>query len=296
MSRMDEQRPRAVVICGPTASGKSRASDRTAADLTESGDRGEVPAIVVDSMQVYRELPVVTNQYRERAAELTGVVPVSEDWTVARHREAAESVIRKTPGPFVLDAGTGMYLNAIILEIDLAPKVPEKVRAEAERRAGEEGNPRREARKLELELTGAGERSSIWEGSLRYPTAVLYIRPRRDELDRNVAGRSRKIAREGAEEVREVLRRWRESGIEPNDSVKQSIGFREMAAYVNGEATLDWAEQRLNTRTRRLARRQMRWFDKLCEQLPAEAGVTVAESPDEEKAVSYMRGIIETWK
>lgn len=285
-----------MVVCGPTASGKSGVSDHIAAALTEAGSRGEVPGIVVDSMQVYRELPVVTNQYRERAAELTGVVPVSEDWTVARHREAAGSVIRRSQGPFVLDAGTGMYLNAILLKMDLAPKVPEMVRDEAERRVEGESNPRREARKLELELTGAGERGSIWEGSLRYPTAVLYIRPRRDELDRNIARRSRRIAQEGVDEVSGVLRRWREIGVEPNDSVKQSIGFKEMAAYVDGEATLEWAEQRISTRTRRLARRQMRWFDKLCEYLPEEAGATVTEGPGEEKALSYMSDIIEAWK
>ena len=99
-----------------------------------------------------------------------------------------------------------------------------------------------------------------------------------------------------SEEVSEVLRRSRELSINPNDSVEQSIGFREMAAYVRGEATLQWAEQKISSRTRRLARRQMRWFDKLRASLPEQARVEVCESPRSEKAESYMRGIIEAWK
>lgn len=282
-------------MCGPTASGKSGLVDRMAGGISEASNR-EIPAIVVDSMQVYRELPVVTNQSRDRPAELVGVAPVSEEWTVARHRAAAEEVIRDAEGPFVLDAGTGMYLNAIILDLDLAPRVPEEVRAEAERRAVAKANPRREARRIELEMSGAGGRGSIWEGGLRYPTSLLYIRPPKDDLDRNIAERSRRIVRDSADEVAWVLRRWRESGVEPNDSVKQSVGFREMAAYVGGEASLEWAEEKINTRTRRLARRQMRWFDKLCARLPESAETVVTESPEGEKAASYMRGIIGLWE
>lgn len=278
-----------MVVCGPTASGKSGVVDRLAGEI-------EAPSIVVDSMQVYRELPVVTNQHRVRPAELAGVASVAEEWTVARHKAAAEEVIQSAKGPFVLDAGTGMYLNAIILDVSLAPKVSEEIRAEAERRAGAEENLRREARRIELEMTGAGERNSIWEGELRYVTSLLYIRPPREELDRRIAERSEHIARHGADEVAEVLRRWRDLGLEPNDSVKRSVGFQEMAAYVNGEVSLEWAEEKISTRTRRLARRQMRWFDKLYKTLPEEAETVVAEDPKGKKVTSYMSGIIDTWE
>lgn len=295
--RESADNPRALVVCGPTASGKSGVVDGLTGGITEALGL-EVPSIVVDSMQVYRELPVVTNQYRERPARLTGIVPVSEEWTVARHRAAAESEIHSTDGPFVLDAGTGMYLNAILFGVELAPKVSEETRAEAVSRVAQEANPRRESRRVELELAGADERGSIWDGDLRYATSLLYIRPSRDELDRRIQQRSRRIVRDGTGEVAEVLRRWRDSGVEPNDSVKQSVGFKELALYVAGEASLEWVEEKINTRTRRLARRQMRWFDKLCDSLPESAGITVAERADgeeAEKAVSYMRGMIGLW-
>lgn len=247
-------------------------------------------------MQVYRELPVVTNQFRERPAELAGIVPVDEEWTVARHRDAARGIMDSTEGPVILDAGTGMYLNAIILDLEMAPKVSEEIRSEAESRAVTGGNPRREARRMELDISGAEERGSIWSGRLKYPTTFLYMRPERQDLDVKIAERSRRIARDGVAEVSEVLNRWRDLGVEPNESVKRSVGFREMAAYVRGEETIQWAEDRINVRTRRLARRQMRWFDKLCQSMPEGVDVLVTESPEEEKAISYMRGMIEPWK
>lgn len=243
-------------------------------------------------MQVYRELPVVTNQHRERSAELIGVVSVAEEWTVGRHKAAAEEVIRSTEGPFVLDAGTGMYLNALILDVPLAPRVSEEVRQEAKRRVGAEENPRREARRIELEMRGIDGRGSIWEGGLSYPTSVLYIRPPRQELDRRIAERSRRIVQDGADEVAEVLRSWQELGAEPNESVKQSVGFREMAACVRGEVSLEWAEEKIKTRTCRLARRQMRWFDKLCQSLPQEAETKVAEDPEGEKVTNYIKRLV----
>ena len=120
--------------------------------------------IAVDSMQVYQEIPVITNQARARPAELIGIVSVAEEWTVARHRGRAEETICSLPShvPFVLDAGTGMYLNALVLDVDIAPRVPPQLRAEAQRLALYAENPRREARRLELELAGERERGSIW--------------------------------------------------------------------------------------------------------------------------------------
>ena len=91
-------------------------------------------------MQVYRELPVITNQARRRPAELVGIVSVTEKWTVARHKAIAEEIIASETR-FVLDAGTGMYLNAILLDISLAPKVSIEIRRRAEEMAEGESNP-----------------------------------------------------------------------------------------------------------------------------------------------------------
>jgi tRNA dimethylallyltransferase len=245
---------------------------------------------VVDSMQVYREIPAITNQARTRPAELVGIVSVAEEWTVARHRERAEEIIDSLPVdvPFVLDAGTGMYLNALVLDLPLAPKVPRKVRTEAEKLATGAENPRREARRWELKLVEAPERGSIWARELRYDAAFVCLRPARENLDRNIQLRSAKIVREGAEEAK----RLKEFGPEPNPSVREAIGVKEMLLHASGDLSSGEAEKTITVRTRKLARRQTRWFDKLARSLPDTTPFLIAENAADTKIKHYMHVIM----
>jgi tRNA dimethylallyltransferase len=269
---------RALVMCGPTASGKSELSDALAEELTgEFGAR--VPTVVVDSMQVYREIPAITNQARRRPAELVGVVSVTEEWTVARHKEGAEEVMagaKKKNTPFVLDCGTGMYLNAIILDVPLAPKVEEQTRRTAQSITALEAppNPRRASRAKELELAGAPDRGSIWEGDLRFDTTMIYLRPSKATLDAAISKRSRRIVRDGLPEAAKLKEM---TGV--NASVMDAIGVRELVEHLKGKMTIEEAEDRVSTRTRQLARRQIRWFDKLALTLEGQAVIRVAQSP-----------------
>jgi tRNA dimethylallyltransferase len=262
----------AFVVCGPTASGKSEVSDELAERLTDVRGR-HVPTLAVDSMQVFRELPIITNQVRRRPAELVGIVSVSEEWSVAAHRARAEEIVAQKPA-FVLDAGTGMYLNAILLDFPLAPKVAPELRRRAEEASTGASNPRRAARVRELELSGADVRGSVWEGDLRYRTTIFYLRPERSELDAAIAERSGKIARDGLHEA-ELLRDMisRKEKISP--SVLESVGVRELLRQVSGEISLEQAEETMAARTRRLARRQIRWFDKLTRTLDGRAKIMV---------------------
>jgi tRNA dimethylallyltransferase len=257
-----------------------------------------VTTILVDSMQVYREIPRITNQARSRPAELAGVASVAEEWTVARHKMRAEATIGALPDnlPFVFDAGTGMYLNALVLYAPLAPKVPREVRVKAEKLAATARNPRREARRLELELSGASERGSIWDGRPRYDLAFVYLRPPRRELDRNILIRSSNIVRDGLEEASLLI----ESDLVPNPSVRGAIGVKEMLLYASGDLSAEQAKEAIATRTRRLARRQIRWFDKLSRTLKSHryanenlARVLVLENPDQNRVMHLMRDIME---
>ncbi len=267
------------MVCGPTAAGKSEVADALAEALTEELGVA-VPTVVVDSMQVYRGIEKISNQARRRPAELVGVVPLTDRWTVARHREATEAVVGSSDAPFVLDAGTGMYLNAILLGTPLAPPVPTEVRERAKREAAGHQNPRRAARERELAMAGAEDRGSIWEGGPIYRTGVLYLRPDRTSLDGRISLRSKKIAGEGLEEAA-ALKRMVEAGEDVNPSVLESVGVRELLDLLSGNLSRDEAEERLAARTRRLARKQLRWFDKLARTLEGRAGVTVAEGPAE---------------
>jgi tRNA dimethylallyltransferase len=263
-------------VCGPTASGKSELSDALAERLTgELGDR--VPTLVVDSMQVYREMPAITNQARRRPAELVGVVSVTEEWSVALHKERSEKIAEGTEAPFVLDAGTGMYLNAILLDVPLAPKVERETRTLAQSITVGAPNPRRASRAKELELAGASLRGSIWGGVLRYYTSIVYLRPGRERIDRAIARRSARIVRGGFEEAAR-LRDIARAGVDVNPSVAHSIGVRELLLHLEGELSLQEAEEQISTRTRKLARRQSRWFDKLARTLQGRADIQVVES------------------
>jgi tRNA dimethylallyltransferase len=241
-------------------------------------------------MQVYRELPIVTNQARRRPAELVGIVSVTEEWTVARHKAFAEEVIAKER-TFVLDAGTGMYLNAILLDFPLAPKVSAELRRQAEEAAEGEPNPRRAARARELELAGAASRSSIWEGDLRYDTAIVYLRPQRHAIDAAIEDRSRRISKNGLEEAVR-LREMAASGSRINPQVMDSVGVRELYGHLSGTLSLQQAQDLITTRTRRLARRQMRWFDKLARTLQGRASMTIVQSADDRLGLHNMHDIL----
>jgi tRNA dimethylallyltransferase len=241
-------------------------------------------------MQVYRQLPVITNQARRRPAELVGIVSVTEDWTVARHRTLAEEILAKE-AEFVLDAGTGMYLNAILLDISLAPKVSTELRRRAEEAAEGEANPRRAARARELELAGAPGRGSIWGGDLRYDTALVYLRPERPALDAAISERSRRIALSGLEEAAR-LREMAAAGTRISPQVMDSVGVRELCGHLAGTISRQQAQELIAIRTRRLARRQIRWFDKLARTLEGRARITVARSTDHRLNLHNMHDIL----
>lgn len=265
------------VVCGPTASGKSEVSDALAEKLSEARGR-RVPTLVVDSMQVYRELPVTTNQARGRPAELVGIVSVTEEWSVAAHKARAEEIIAREPA-FVLDAGTGMYLNAILLDFPLAPKVSSELRTRAEEASIGAPNPRRAARARELELAGADTTGSVWEGNPRYNTTIFYLRPERAGIDAAIGRRCRRIARDGLHEA-EVLRDMLARGEHISPSVRDSVGVRELLKHLSGEISLEQAEEYIAARTRRFARRQIRWFDKLAKTLDGRATIAVVQDPN----------------
>lgn len=247
--------------------------------------------MVVDSMQVYSGIREISNQARDRAAELVAVVPVTERWSVARHAEAAKEIIAGA-GPWaVLDAGTGMYLNAILLDVPMAPRVPDGLRREAERATVGERNPRRASREFELGLYGAPGRGSIWDGDLLYDTTLLYARPDRAVLDASISLRSRGISERGVDEAR-AIRSLQRDGLAVNPSVLEAVGVKEMLMVADGELAREAAAERIAARTRRLARRQIRWFDKLASTLEGRANVVVSPAPEDADILHVMHGIV----
>ena len=189
----------------------------------------------------------------------------------------------------MLDCGTGMYLNAIILDVPLAPRVDDQTRRNAQEITASALNPRRASRAKELELAGARNRGSIWDGDLRYDTSIIYLRPNRDKLDAAIARRSERIVCDGLEEVANL----REIS-SANASVMDSIGVRELVEHLEGELTIEEARDQISTRTRRLARRQIRWFDKLSYSLAGRIHVEIVECQADKDLLNYMHDRIGT--
>ena len=154
----------------------------------------------------------------------------------------------------------------------------------AQRLAEGAGNPRRAAREAELLLMGTPERGSIWSGRLRYEAAFVYLRPPRNVLDDNIARRTVSIVRGGLVEAQGLLAQ-EAAGSPPNPSVREAVGVKEMMLLAAGATTREEVRKRIYVRTRRLARRQMRWFDKLVRSL-GEDRFVVAETPAEARSVA----------
>jgi len=278
-------RPKAILIAGPTASGKSAAALALA-------QRFGGAVINADSMQVYRELAVLTarpsSAEMQRAPHrLYGTVPASEPYSVGRFGEDAARVLRdaKVDGYLpVLVGGTGLYFKALTEGLAAVPDVPPEIRAhwraQAER-IGTAGlyrelqardplmaarlrpsDPQRILRALEV-IDATSVSLAEWQGAdaaaLLHPDRLLriVIAPEREALYAAIDARFDRMIEQGAiEEVRALLA----LDLDPALPALRAHGVRELAAYLSGESGLDAAIEKSKTESRRYAKRQMTWL------------------------------------
>jgi tRNA dimethylallyltransferase len=275
---------RAVVFAGPTASGKSTAALAAAREF-----RGVV--INADSMQVYRELRVLTAR-PDAAAEaavphrLYGLVPARESCSAARWRTLALAEIDAAHAAGrlpVLAGGTGLYLAALSQGLAPVPAIPPEVRDQGRRLIAAEGAPAFHARLAGLDPAGAAalrpaDRQRLlraWEvvtatgKSLREwqraggaaadvpPLTAFVFLPPRDFLYAACDRRFEAMVTEGAvEEVKALLA----LGLDPELPAMKAVGVREIAAYLGGEIGRARMIELGQQATRRYAKRQYTWF------------------------------------
>ncbi len=274
-----------IVICGPTASGKSA----VAVELSKLID-GEV--VSCDSMQLYRGMDIgtATPTQGEMAGvrhHLISVVEPDAALSAAAYREMALPVIEDIAARgkrAILCGGTGLYINALTRPLSFAEKGDEALRARlteiAERPDGKralhehlcaidpqcaarlhENDVRRVMRSIEAyDLTGKtqAERMAIdsaREGDYRgvlfapdWPREALYQR-----IDRRV---TQMIELGLLNEVRMLL----DKGVRRNDTAMQAIGYKELVGVIEGEDSLNDAVAHIQQSTRRYAKRQLTWF------------------------------------
>jgi tRNA dimethylallyltransferase len=276
--------PRVIAVFGPTASGKSDAAVELAERLG-----GEI--VSCDAMQLYRGLPILTNQ--PTAGELARVPHhlvsmwgLDHEGSVAEFGEMAHSaiddVVERGRVP-VLCGGSGLYLRAAVGRLEAPPQPAPGVRPRLEElydrvgagaahamlaerdpraaRAVHANDRRRVVRALELAETGASlspERSTLWEHEPRYPTTVFGLDVPADEVRRRIERRTQEMFAAGVEdEVRTAL----EGAI--SHTAARIHGLQDVRALVAGEIDRSEAVRRLAVRTRQYAKRQRVWMRRL---------------------------------
>jgi tRNA dimethylallyltransferase len=276
--------PPALVICGPTASGKSGLALAAAHEF-------DGVVINADSMQVYDALPLLTA--RPSADDLVaaphrlyGVLPPSELCSAARWMAMAATEMEaawaagKLP---ILTGGTGLYLRSLMQGLSPIPEIPEPIRAAARARLAEMGNgafhhllakrdpamaarlepgdSQRMARAWEV-LEATGRSLAKWqaeplEGAVAADWFTITLDPPRDRLYAQCDGRFRAMVAAGAlDEVGdfEALR------LPPDLPIAKALGRRELAAHLAGEMDLETAIAAAQQATRNYAKRQSTWF------------------------------------
>ncbi|MDP9006955.1 MAG: tRNA (adenosine(37)-N6)-dimethylallyltransferase MiaA [Actinomycetota bacterium] len=271
---------RHLAIVGPTASGKS------AVALALARRCPDVEIVSVDSMQVYRGMDIGTAKptAAERAEvphHLLDLVDPDEEFSLARFQAAARAVVAGIEARgrrALLVGGTGLYVRAVIDELDLPGRYPD-ARASVEADADTERlhrrladldpgaaarmqptNRRRVVRALEVTLGSGRPFSSFGPGLAVYPPSPftqIGLRAAPPVLDRRITGRFASMLDAGlvAEVEALAVRRPPLSA-----TAGQALGYRELLAHLAGRCSLDEAAGETVRRTRRFARRQLRWF------------------------------------
>ena len=274
----------ALIVAGPTASGKSALAMVLAERL-----RGTV--INADSMQVYRELRVLTA--RPTAADearvphaLYGVRAAAAPGSAAWWRGAALAAMDQAAGEGrlpILCGGTGLYLQALTRGITGIPEPGAAVRSEARALLAEQGAAALHARLAAVDPQTAatlqpsdGQRIAraweVWRGTGRGLRAwqaatlpppppwrfrMMLVDPPRAALREAVAARFAAMLAEGAiEEVRNLLA----LDLDPALPIMRAQGVPELGAYVRGEMTLETATARAVLATGQYVKRQATWF------------------------------------
>ncbi len=271
---------RHLVLLGPTATGKS------ALALEVARRHPDVELVNLDSMQVYRGMDIGTakptaGERAEVPHHLLDLVDPAEDFSLAHFQAAARSALASIEARghrAVLVGGTGLYVRAVVDDLQLPGSFPDaRAALDAEpdtallhrRLAGldpvaagrmEPTNRRRVLRALEVTLGSGRPFSSFGPGLEAYPASPLAqvgLRLPLDVLDARIARRFRAMLDAGLlDEVRALLRR--PGGL--SRTAGQALGYRELAAHLEGRCNVEEAAEETVRRTRRFARRQLRWF------------------------------------
>jgi tRNA dimethylallyltransferase len=257
-----------IALFGPTGSGKSSVADALA-------ERIPVEIVSADSMQVYRGLPILTNQSPGR---LVGIWPLDHEASVGEYQQLAHAAIDeilaadRTP---VVVGGTGLYLRAALADLRLPPAPEPRARERWEELYDREGAERAHALLAELDPEAAAavhpndrrrvvrslelggqdrERDRLWTDETRHPTLVFGLDVPKEELEQRIAERTSAMFDGG---VREEVKSALAGDISP--TARYALGLEVVAEHPDDEGAIE----AIVARTKRYAAYQRKWMRRI---------------------------------
>jgi tRNA dimethylallyltransferase len=273
---------RALLIAGPTASGKSAVALRLA-------ERFGATVVNADSMQVYADLRILTAR-PTRAEEgraphrLFGEIDGGVSFSVGRWVRRAQDILAETgDGPIIFVGGTGLYFRGLTDGLSDMPTVPEavraRVRAEAEARSTPDlhaelaavdpesaarlrpSDRQRTLRALEV-FVATGRPLAAFQGARAAPAlqthewSGLFLAPDREALYARIDARFEAMIAGGA---LDEVERLAEQKLDPALPVMRAHGVPHLIAHLEGRLTLAEAAECSKLDTRHYAKRQFTW-------------------------------------
>ena len=280
------EKHKVIVICGPTASGKTALSIELAKKIN-----GEI--VSADSMQIYKDMNIGTakptkQEMGEIKHYLLDFVSPEDRYSVAQYKQDAKKAIReiinkgKTP---IIVGGTGLYVDSLIYEIEYNDiKLDEEYRKKIEKIAEEQGleelykkaveidpeamkkisqnDKKRIMRVLEIYhstgKTKTEQEKESRKNPVEYDYRVFAINWDREILYQRINKRVDIMVEQGLiEEVKEILNKY-----DKFPTAMQGLGYKEVVDYLNGIYTKEEMIEKIKLETRRYAKRQLTWFRK----------------------------------
>lgn len=290
-----------IVITGPTAVGK------TALCLDIAQHFG-IPIINADSRQIYKELKIgtasPTNEQLSKVKHyFVGSLSLNDYYSASLFEQQALEILERefsTSNYALMAGGSMMYIDAVCNGIDDIPTVDDNTREALKARLSSEGleilvqelkeldpeyyeivdkqNPRRVVHGLEICLmTGKTYTSFRKREKKQRPFRIVKIglNREREELYNRINQRVDQMMAEGLLEEAKNLYPMRQM------NALNTVGYKEMFAYLDGTWTLEEAVERIKGNTRRYARKQLTWYKK-------DEQIKWFHPDDKEKIISYI--------
>lgn len=279
----EKRKNKCIVICGPTASGKSSLAITLARELG-----GEI--INADSMQIYKELETLTSRPDRNDLEIVPhklfgtreiINPCSVNIWNNLAQKSIENAVSRGRVPIVC-GGTGMYIKYLSTQLATVPNIPVEVRLMAREKLMKLGNEKfyQELTKLDPQMEGlipigdsqrlirAWEVFEVTRRSLFDWQAVnasqtnlivcnILLMPDREFLYASCDRRFLEFVDNGALNEAKTIR---DLELDPTLPGMKALGLLQLIDYLEGKITFDVAIARAQQKTRNYAKRQMTWF------------------------------------